>query len=475
MSASTPSPEVKVPHLYGGRVASHRLHVIIIGGGIGGLSAAYTLASAGHTITLLESASVLAEVGAGVHISPNATRLLFRWGLREKLAAVVSPMEGFTFRRGRDGAVLGYTRFGSLIETKHGSPYCTVHRVDLHAMLAEIATTHENVTIRLNSTVVGVDPEKPTVTLADGSVVKGDLVVGADGLKSMVRDVVVGRPDRPNPTGDGAYRAVIPTDVMENDLELVPFLDTPDTTVWLAESRHVVSYCVRGRKEFNLVFTRPDDGAIESWRAEGKVDDMMEEYAGFEPRVIKLISQIKNPLRWRLVDREPLETWVHPDGRVVLLGDACHPMLPYRAQGATMALEDAAVLGNVLSHLPSLSLLHPFMDAYQKLRHSRTSATQLASRQAKQVFHIPEGPKQVARDANLRERLRDQARQKDLDGGFDGLLSETVESEDEKKAADNHWADEQKNIEQYSYDADEAVDRWWAEEGEALSHAVSGN
>ncbi|TDL17810.1 FAD/NAD(P)-binding domain-containing protein [Rickenella mellea] len=331
---------------------------------------------------------------------------------------------------------------------------------DLHAVLAEIATKQESVTVRLNSTVVGVDPELPSVTLASGEVVKGDLVIGADGLKSIVRNIVIGHPECPIATGDSAYRAVISTVFIAKDLELMAFFRASDTNGWLSGTQHVVAYEVRAKKELNLVLVHQDDESVESWTAVSDAKKMMLEFSGFEPRVQKIIAQIKTPLTWRLVDRNPLETWVQPRGRVTLLGDACHPILPHRALGTVMAIEDAAALGNILSHLSSQDQLPVFLKTYQSIRHRLASAAQAISRMSKQLLQIPPAP----HDAAMRVMKGEDAIkhvEKDLDGGFAPLRTYAVVN-------DTPGADEQKEIESLLCDVDEAVDKWWAEEGERI-------
>jgi len=210
-----------------------------------------------------------------------------------------------------------------------------------------------------------------------------------------------------------------------------------------------MAYCIRAKREYNMVLLHPDDGSVESWTAEGSADKMREDFKDFEPRVQKLLSLVPSTMKWKLMDRDPLDSWVHPGGRVVLLGDASHPMLPYRAQGAAMAIEDAAVIGNVFSYLSNRAQIKPLLLAYQELRLSRTSDTQLSSRLNQKIFHLSDGPEQEARDADMRAAMLNS----DM-GDFEGNQ--------------NQWADKKKNATQFGYDADAEVDQWWRKNGEKI-------
>lgn len=240
-------------NLYGGRKAPLSLNVVIVGCGIGGLAAAHSLTQAGHKVTMYESAAFVGEVGAGIQVSPNITRLLIRWGLEEPLRNIAVRPESVVFRRYNTGERVGFTRWGDQMD-KYSAPYYHIHRADFHKLLYDLA--RPNVTLHLKSTVVAVDPEAPSITLESGEVVKCDLLIGADGVKSIVQQAVIGRVNPAQPTGDAAYRALIPTSVMIADPELKPFVDTPEMSAWMAPGRHLMAYCIVSNSDF-LVCNMP--------------------------------------------------------------------------------------------------------------------------------------------------------------------------------------------------------------------------
>ncbi|TFK46276.1 FAD/NAD(P)-binding domain-containing protein [Heliocybe sulcata] len=478
-------------NLYGGRKAALPLHVLLVGCGLGGLAAAHCLTQAGHKVTLFESAPAIGEVGAGIQVTPNVSRLLIRWGLGPQLEKIAVVPEAIVFRRYSTGERIGYGRWGERMEQDHGSPYYHIHRADFHKLLFDLAK--DQIDLRLNSTVTHIEPgaDSVSVTLHTGETFTGDLLVGADGVKSLIRTVVLGKATGAEPTGDAAYRAVIPTDLMEKDPELKPFIDTPEMTGWMAPGRHIMGYNIRAKKLYNVVLLHPDDGSVESWTAEGSADKMKTDFGDFEPRIRKLLDFVSSTLKWRLMDRKPLDNWVHDSGRIVLLGDACHPMLPYRAQGAAMAIEDAAVLGNLFSRVSSQAQIKPLLHAYMSLRLPRTAETQASSRLNQHIFHLPDGPEQQARDEAMKKAMR--AELKDVLSGDEKQIRVANvwgrESEEDRKRVEaelaafkdddvnhegnpNQWADKKKSQAQFGYDADREAERWWEENGRGLEEKM---
>ncbi|KAJ7796263.1 hypothetical protein B0H14DRAFT_28383 [Mycena olivaceomarginata] len=435
-----------VPNGDGARIGL-RLHIVIVGGGIGGLSAAYCLGRAGHRITVLERASDITDVGAGIQVGPNLSRLLIRWGLGEQLEKLATRPQAIALLRYSNGERVGWTKWGSAMEEDHGAPYYHVHRADLLELLRTLAAPH--MTLRLNSKVVSVDPHAPRVTLEGGDIIEGDLIVGADGIKSIVREAVVGASKPPIHTGDSAYRSVISTAGMLADPELKELADRGEMISWMGPAKHIIGYCMRGKTEYNLVLVHPDNNPNESYMAEGSVAQMREDFVGWEPRVQKLLKLVQKTYVLPLLYREPLDKWVHAEGKVILLGDACHPTLPSRAQGSAMAVEDAAVLGSLLSRLSQHSQLDTLLRAYQNIRYSRTRETQLAAFANHHIFHLEDGPAQQARDDSMRLGMAAE------------LARESGEDVGDADGNANVWADRKKSQRQFSYDAEAEAERWW--------------
>ncbi|KAJ3512367.1 hypothetical protein NLJ89_g3560 [Agrocybe chaxingu] len=433
------------------------LDIAVVGAGLGGLAAAYLLGRAGHRVTVFEAASTITDVGAGIQLSPNVTRLLARWGLGEKVKELAFVPQTLSLRRYKNGEVVGWRKWGEIMERDYGAPYCHIHRADIHNILFEHAKPYIN--FRPSSTVVSVDPSVPSLTLASGEIIRTQVVIGADGVHSRIRSILVGKPDSATPTGDAAYRTLIPTSLMLKDPELKELVNE-GANCWMGPKRHVVGYCVRRKELYNLVLIHPCKGTNETTR-EVDCDVMRKDFEGFEPRVQKLLSLVDSALVWSLMDRKPLDSWVHKDSKVCLLGDACHPMLPYRAQGAAMAIEDAAVLGNLLSRVTQRNQVPALLQAYQDLRLPRATLAQDESRMNQLTFHLEDGPDQERRDNSMRAAMEVALKE------LRGEIADTT-----CVGSENMWGDKEKNDRSFGYDADVHVEKWWAENsGRVLAKA----
>ncbi|PYI27172.1 FAD/NAD(P)-binding domain-containing protein [Aspergillus indologenus CBS 114.80] len=368
------------------------------------MAAALTLGLRGHQVTILESAPKLMEVGAGIQVSPNMLRL-FRtlgWGVSPSIHAKDVALEHIHVRRWQDGSLLG-----TMPVNKTYGQQVVIHRADLHNALIDQALALSNVELRVNSTATDVQFDQAAVTLADGTVVKGDVVIAADGIKSGIRGQLLNDYScKAIPTGDAAYRIMLPRSALESDPELKALMDEPQATRWLGPNRHIIAYPVRNHELYNVVLLHPDNhGVEESWTTKGSKQAMIDNYRGWDSRVTKLIDLVPDDevLEWKLCLHAPLKTWIR--GNVALIGDACHPMLPYVAQGAAQAVEDAAALGILLSTIPSRAAIPIALQAYERSRKSRAETVQQSGSENRITLHFPDGPDQLARDEQFRSSL----------------------------------------------------------------------
>ena len=354
------------------------MRAILIGGGIGGLAAALALARRGVSVTVLERSPVLGEAGAGLQLGPNATRVLFGLGLREPLLAKAFIPEAAEIRAASDQRLLLRTALGALAEDRWGAPYLQLHRADLQVLLHE-AVLAAGCEVRLGATVVAVEQDdiRVRVILSDAAVIEADFAVGADGVRSGVRQSLFGD-GAPRFTGQVAWRGMVATD------RLSPGAVPPVAGIWAGPGRHFVHYYVRGGQAVNFVGVVERDWREESWTEPGDPRDLQADFAGWPAVVTAICAAATTPFRWALFDRPPLPAWTR--GRVTLLGDAAHPMLPFLAQGAAMASEDDAVLAHRVAGSPDLP---DALRAYAQDRRPRTSRVQAASRFNARLFHLP--------------------------------------------------------------------------------------
>jgi salicylate hydroxylase len=361
--------------------------IAIIGGGIGGSAAALSLLKAGFDVQVYEQAPELREVGAGIVLTPNAVRVLHHLGFADALAALGVAPSGWRQRRWDDGRTLLHTP----VAQPAGKPamFYTSHRSDVLMMLAGKVPAAR---LHLGRRLTGIADRGDRVELqfAGGATAAADIVIGADGIHSTVRTLLFGA-ERPRFTGCVAYRGLVPA-------ERLSALDLPrEAQIWMGPGKHFVHYPVSAGRLVNFVCLIDRDAwTKESWTEPGDVADALAAYQAWHPQVRAIISSVTEIFVWGLFDRAPLSRW--SVGRVTLLGDASHPMLPFLAQGAAQAIEDGATLAGVLGKGgdAAQALRH-----YEDLRLPRTARIQTVAAGNKTRNHLPDGPEQVARDAAM--------------------------------------------------------------------------
>jgi salicylate hydroxylase len=370
-------------------MTARQLHIAVIGGGIGGLTAALSLRQAGFEVDVYEQAAELTEVGGGINMAPNATRVLRRLGLAEGLDREgVRPL-GTHQRRWQDGRTLQRAPLNPLCEELYGAPHMTIHRADL---LNVIASGFPAEHIHLDHRLSGLADKGDGIEarFENGARVAVDLLVGADGIHSAVRAALFGE-KAPRFTGCVAYRGLVPAErIADLGLEV-------GSQSWVGPGAHLVHYFVSRGHLLNFVgWTEHDAWNREDWTDRATVARALTAFEGWHEQVRQIIAAADTCFIWALFDREPLPRW--SVGRTTLLGDACHPMHPFMGQGAAMAIEDgaalAACLGGAGAGDPAEAL-----QRYERLRLPRVTRLQDMSRANKTRFHMPDGPAQEARDA----------------------------------------------------------------------------
>lgn len=353
--------------------------ILVAGGGIGGLAAAFVLAGMGCTVRVFEQAPNFEEVGAGVQLGPNGVQALAEIGLHQELERCAWTPSALVMRNGysevEDISLPLTTRF---IE-RFGNAYQVVHRADLLQVLLDACERSPLVELNTGAQVVSVEQRDDGVTMrfANGSAADGAALIGADGLRSVVRQTIVGDGDPPPPRLV-VYRSVVPRSSIPDDLW------SADVVMWCGRRADFVHYPLRRGELFNLVATFEPDYELDPGAIDGSREDLMQPYAGFCSHVGQLLELVDVRRRWMVTDREPIERW--SEGRIVLLGDAAHPMLQYMAQGACQALEDVARLGREIGKSPAD--LEGAFSRYAKARYLRTARVQAGARYFVEVCQV---------------------------------------------------------------------------------------
>ncbi|CAH2893979.1 MAG: Uncharacterized oxidoreductase [uncultured Paraburkholderia sp.] len=358
------------------------MKIVIAGAGIGGLTAAAALLKKGFDVTVFEQAQALKEIGAGVQLSPNATRVLYQLGVGDALQGLACEPLGKRVRLWNTGQTWRLFDLGAESREMYGYPYFTLHRADLHEKLADVVRAMKPDAIRLNHKVESFSQHngKVLVQAVNGETCEGDLLIGADGVHSRVRHALFG-PDEPVFSGVMAWRGVI-------DASRLPeHLRSPYGANWVGPGAHVIHYPLRGNGLINFVGAIEKSGwQVESWSERGTLEECLADFEGWHEDVRTLISAIDIPYKWALMVREPMTRWSH--GHATLLGDACHPTLPFLAQGAGMAIEDGYLLARCVErHAHDVPRA---LQRYEALRLERTSKVVRGSAANATRFHNPQ-------------------------------------------------------------------------------------
>lgn len=356
------------------------MRAIIVGAGIGGLTAALACLRRGIDVEVFEQAPAFAEVGAGVQISANGSRVLLTLGLEPTLRPLWVEPTGKEIRLWNTGQTWKLFDLGVVSRERYGAPYFMIHRADLHRALVDAVTALKTDAVRLNSRYLKFEQDETGVqiTLQDGASTRGDVLIGADGVHSRIRSQLTGA-DRPHFTGCVAWRGLIHSSLLPSKFS------RPVGTNWVGSGGHVVTYPVRGLESFNFVgIIERDDWQVESWTERGTHDECAADFEGWHPDIHEIIRNIDVPYKWALLGRQPLPRWSF--GRVTLLGDAAHPTLPTLAQGANMAIEDGAVLAECLSESADFPQA---LSRYENIRIGRTTRLVNGALDNAKRFHNP--------------------------------------------------------------------------------------
>jgi len=426
------------------------------------LACAYTLQTAGHSVQVVEQGNGKIQSDNGVRCLPNMARYLYEWGLGAALDEMAVKATAVTFRDGlgEDAEILSQWKFHGNLMKAIGADFLFIRHGDLHSLLYELARK-AGVTFKFHSKVMRVDPHQATVLLNDGSKLSGDVVVGADGYRSVVRSCILSPNSEesvPQSTLDKwlSLSLTIPTSVMRQHKEFVSLTEEAHWTFWFGNNCGFSGFPIRAKQYYAVNVTVPatDDVVREHWNDEVHVDDLNADL-NFHPRLRKLLKLAGSVTQTRIIERKPLESYVHALSKVVLVGEAAHASMPNGSQNASLAFEDAVTLGNLFSHLCHRDQIPPILSAYEEIRLPRANAAIFWERDKREFTCMPLGPRQIARDAALREDKRKAPVA--WNSGDDQYLR-------------SRW-EEYINI--YDYNANEAADDWWTKWGTLVERAAS--
>jgi salicylate hydroxylase len=356
------------------------LRILITGAGIGGLTAALACLQRGLDVDVYEQAPAIAEVGAGVQISANGSRVLFALGLETALQKCWVEPTGKEIRLWNTGQTWKLFDLGSVSRARYGAPYFMIHRADLHRALSDAVRTIKPNAVHLNSRYIGFEQDNLSVKahFSEGQSQRGDVLIGADGVHSRIRDQLIGV-DRPHFTGCVAWRGLVPAERLP-----AKYL-RPVGVNWIGRGGHIVTYPIRRREILNFVgIVERSNWQVESWTKKGTHEECEADFNAWHGEIHEIVRNIETPYKWALLGREPLARWSF--GRVTLLGDAAHPTLPMLAQGANMAIEDGMVLSRCLLECDNIV---SGLQLYDEIRRTRANKLVRGALDNANRFHNP--------------------------------------------------------------------------------------
>ncbi|KIW68827.1 hypothetical protein PV04_04747 [Phialophora macrospora] len=437
----------------GANTPSVKLQIAVVGAGVGGLSAAIALRRDGHDVTVFESTPVLSEIGAGIQVPPNSTRILHSWGLEAALRKISMVPRSLLWRRWENGKVIGNSRFNPECQELFGSPYYVTHRAHLHEILHQKAV-ELGVVVRLASRVEKYNPDEPSFDLAGGETVKADLVVAADGVKSLARKTLLGTADSGlRNHGLAVYRATVKVEEMLKNEKTAPLVESPNLHLWVGgNDYHTMAYRFANDKLLNLVVTHPAEGEPETWNGSDHVADMRRDFKGWDPALTTLMDMVQTATKWPLRDIQVPERWSSASRKLILTGDAAHAMLPFMASGAAMAVEDAVALAESLRFATRKDMVPQAVAIFEQVRIPRVKQVHEASVKHGYTLHLSDGPEQQSRD---------KAMEKEVNG--EHFIS-----------SPNQWSDPTILSWLYPYKPAVAVRKAWTERGQKGGNQMNG-
>ncbi|TFK48474.1 FAD/NAD(P)-binding domain-containing protein [Heliocybe sulcata] len=430
------------------------LSFIVIGGSIAGLACAYSLRRAGHDVLVIDKATGPDRTGA-IRSPPNMTRILKEWGLQSELEKMGIINSRIVFRQGNTGEKIGTIIFHDQIMKAFRADYLFLQYGRLWSLLYRLVT-EAGITVRFKSTITSVDPSQPSVTLSSGESLSCDIVVGADGYESVARRCILGDNGKGVPDRRCNFTLSVPASVLRADPDLKYFADEPEWNAWLGNGSCIHGHPAVGSEEwYSLSLILPADSSAyaENWNTERPLAELNLDFASYDPRVRKMVDLAKGVTPIKFVRHEPFENLVHESGKVLVIGDAAHPIPPHRDLNTSTAVEDAMTFGSIFSRLTSRDQISGLTTAFEDIRQPRSAKVVKSEHHRLDFLSLPVGPEQQARDDGLRALLS--LAQLDWDNADEDYLRET-------------WED---YIAMFNYDAREVVDDWWTKWGPVMRRA----